>query len=288
MKIRISDGVAGIVGLVLSIPAGIWMLNIKVPIHWLWLLWLCYILAIIIFVLSGLWLTSCFEDDSFNDTLWTISLPEGEDEAEKLEAIREDAFNEQILSYQRVMDYCNNSSPAISVKPIFATGVWYHCVNGVAVAPNASVKPTSLTAEQVKAYIRSKDIYGLISWREWKYADQFLWGIGNGEGYRWQSINQNDITPSEANGNGFYSRTDKATAITLYGTPCCGLIESRGGILVHSDNVVRSEWARILFVYCSTGGNDIDTLQHNYPDVMVTTPDHYDLIMQCLEEEGLI
>ena len=261
MKIRISEGFAGFVGLVLSIPLGIWLLNVQVPTALVFLMVLAFGGALTMFTISGCWLLACFEDDSFNETLWTISFPisETNDKEAELEAVSKRVFNQQLQSMANVLNLLNHIESTVEVEP------------------------TLLTAEQVKAYIRSKDIYGLISWRAWRYADQFLWGTGNGGGYRWQSTNKNDIKPSEANDVGFYSyELGSGAPDSNY----AGLIENRGKILCHTDNIIRSEGARILFLYAPD--KDMATIQQNYPDVMVTTQYNDPLIHRCLKEEGWI
>ena len=152
-----------------------------------------------------------------------------------------------------------------------------------------------LSAIEIRKYIWQKEIYGLISKRAWgqRYEqtltrssrDIYLQLTSVNQGYEWQVENRCD-KPTISNWFGYYSYEYKADCSGVFGNCTNGIIENRGRILVHLDRVVRSEWARILFVF--TESQCLEGLRKRYPDVMITTANNYPLIEKCLAEAGLV
>ena len=92
------------------------------------------------------------------------------------------------------------------------------------------------------------DIHGVVAYRRWNYSGGYLKSIG--VTYQWKNkIEKSDPLHSNMYG-GFHAYKIRDIWLKRQDT-VTGLVEMRGKVIEHSDEVLRSEWARILLLLCS-------------------------------------
>ena len=98
-----------------------------------------------------------------------------------------------------------------------------------------------------------RDVYGVIAYRHWNYNGGYLRSIG--VTYEWKNKIENTDPLHSNRYGGLHAYKINDILIKRNNNGVTGLVEMRGKVIEHSDGVLRSEWARILILFCHDCNN---------------------------------
>lgn len=121
------------------------------------------------------------------------------------------------------------------------------------------------------------NVLGLVAYRRWELLGDKL--KSTAMSHFWKTVTFADEPPTEDNNKGLYCVSLQADTLLSRMRShytegiVCGLVEARGKIIVHTDGVLRAEYARILYLFVSSYVDDpqltVRALTENYPYVPI-------------------